>query len=295
MKLVKTHLKTTLLLFVVTFSSCKEDNQIQETPQPVENQDGYNMLLIGNSFFKPYAEKLDDLSILAGFENHTSTRITRGGDNGRAINFWNDSTTNEHQQIKATLDQGNIDIFGMTAGHDGIESGALDRTIGHRAWINYALQKNPNIIIFIAIPQVDFPADWEQRAQELGFSNIQELTDYFENSIVHKEMVDQLRIEFPSTKIFTIPTGRASVKLDQMNTDNELLDGISRFGPKATSLFVDTKGHQGDIIIEAGSLVWLNSIYSVDLSNFSYETGFNTDLHEIAKQIMDSHDPNYKL
>jgi hypothetical protein len=289
MKLVKTHLKTTLLLFVVTFSSCKEDNQTQETPQPVENQNGYNMLLIGNSFFKPYAEKLDDLSILAGFENHTSIRITRGGDNGRAINFWNDSTTNEHQQIKATLDQGNIDIFGMTAGHDGIESGAapLDRIKGHREWINYALQKNPNITIFIAIPQVDFPADWEQRAQGLGFNNIQELTDYFVNSIVHNEMVDQLRIEFPSTKIFTIPTGRASVKLDEMNTDNELLDDISRF--------VDTKGHQGDIIIETGSLVWLNSIYSVDLSNFSYETGFNTDLHEIAKQIMDSHDPNYKL
>jgi hypothetical protein len=253
------------------------------------------MLLIGNSFFKPYAEKLDDLSIIAGFENHNSTRITRGGDNGRAINFWNDSTTNEHQQIKTTLDQGNIDIFGMTAGHDGIESGALDRIIGHRAWINYALQKNPNITIFIAIPQVDFPADWEQRAQGLGFNNIQELTDYFENSIVNKEMVDQLRIEFPSTKIFTIPTGRASVKLDQLNTDNELLDDISRFGPKATSLFVDTKGHQGDIIIETGSLTWLNSIYGVDLSTFSYETGFNTDLHEIAKQIMDRHDPNYKL
>jgi|TARA_B110000908_G_C10149348_1_gene400583 hypothetical protein len=295
MKLVKTYLKTTLLLFIVTFSSCKEDNQTQETPQPVENQNGYNMLLIGNSFFKPYAEKLDDLSVLAGFENHTSTRITRGGDNGRAINFWNDSTTNEHQQIKATLDQGNIDIFGMTAGHDGIESGALDRTIGHRAWINYALQKNPNITIFIAIPQVDFPADWEQRAQGLGFSNIQELTDYVVNSIVHQEMVDQLRIEFPSTKIFTIPTGRASVKLDQLNTDDALLDDISRFGPKATSLFRDTKGHQGDIIEETGSLIWLNSIYGVDLSTFSYETGFNTDLHEIAKQIMDSHDPNYKL
>jgi len=295
MKLVKTYLKTTLLLFIVTFSSCKEDNQTQETPQPVENQNGYNMLLIGNSFFKPYAEKLDDLSVLAGFENHTSTRITRGGDNGRAINFWNDSTTNEHQQIKATLDQGNIDIFGMTAGHDGIESGALDRTIGHRAWINYALQKNPNITIFIAIPQVDFPADWEQRAQGLGFSNIQELTDYVVNSIVHQEMVDQLRIEFPSTKIFTIPTGRASVKLDQLNTDDALLDDISRFGPKATSLFRDTKGHQGDIIEETGSLIWLNSIYGVDVSTFSYETGFNTDLHEIAKQIMDSHDPNYKL
>ena len=102
------------------------------------------------------------------------------------------------------------------------------------------------------------------------------------NDIVHNEMVDVLRVEFPSTKIFTIPTGWASVNLDQMNTDDELLDDISRFGPKVTSLFVDTKGHQGDIIIEAGSLIWLNSIYGVDLSTFSYDTGFNSDLHEVA-------------
>ena len=27
----------------------------------------------------------------------------------------------------------------------------------------------------------------------------------------------------------------------------------------------------------------------------SYDTGFNTNLHEIAKQIMDNHNPNYKL
>lgn len=261
----------------------------EETPQPIQTQ-GYNMLLIGNSFFKPYAEKLDDLSILAGFENHNSTRITRGGENGRPINFWNDSNTSEHQQIKATLDQGNIDIFGMTAGHE-----PEDPTEGHRAWINYALQNNPNIIIFIAIPQIDFPADWEQRAQEYGFETIQELYDYFVNDIVHHQIVDQLRIEFPSTKIFTIPTGWTSVKLDQMNENNELLDDISRFGPQSTSLFVDPKGHQGDIIRETGTMLWLSSIYGVNLSNFTYDTGFNTNLHEIAKQITDSHDSNYKL
>ena len=64
-----------------------------------EETNGYNMLLIGNSFFRPYAEKLDELAIEAGFENHTSTRITRGGDNGRPINFWQDSNSNEHLQI----------------------------------------------------------------------------------------------------------------------------------------------------------------------------------------------------
>ena len=275
---------------MLVFLSCnKDDNQIDETPQPIQNQ-GYKMLLIGNSFFKPYAEKLDDLSIIAGFENHSSTRIIRGGDNGRPINFWNDSNSNEHLQIKAALDAGNIDIFGMTAGNE-----AEDRTEGHRAWINYALQNNPNITIFIAIPQIDFPADWEQRAQEFGFNTIQELYDYFVNDIVHNEMVDVLRIEFPSTKIFTIPTGWTSINLDQMNIDNELLDDITRFGPQATSLFIDNKGHQGDIIREAGSLLWLNSIYGVDLSTFSYDTGFNTNLHDVAKQIMGSHDPNYKL
>ena len=271
---------------MMVLMSC--DNE-ESSSQSIETE-GYNMLLIGNSFFKPYAEKLDNLSIIAGFENHSSTRITRGGENGRPINFWNDSDSNEHQQIKAALDAGNIDVFGMTAGHE-----TYDRIEGHRSWINYALQNNPNITIFIAIPQIDFPADWEQRAEEYGFNTIQELYDYFVNDIVHNEMVDILRIEFPSTKIFTIPTGWTSVNLDQMNINNELLDDITRFGPQPTSLFVDNKGHQGDIVRETGSLLWLNNIYGVDLSIFSYETGFNTDLHEIAKQISDSHDSNYKF
>jgi hypothetical protein len=285
-------MKKLFFLFVtmlLCFSCHDDNNQTNDNTQPIQNE-GYNMLLIGNSFFKPYAEKLDDLSTIAGFENHNSTRITRGGDNGRPINFWNDSNSNEHLQIKAALDQGNIDIFGMTAGNE-----PEDRTEGHRAWINYALENNPDISIFIAIPQIDFPANWDERAQEYGFDTIQELYDYFVNDIVHNEMVDQLRIEFPSTNIFTIPTGWTSVYLDQMNTDNELSDDITRFGPQATSLFVDNKGHQGDIIREAGSLLWLKSIYSVDLNTFSYDTGFNTNLNEIVNQIVDSHDPNYKL
>ena len=42
----------------------------------------------------------------------------------------------------------------MTSGYD-IDSD--NPTEGHSAWINYALQNNPNIIIFIAIPTFDFP------------------------------------------------------------------------------------------------------------------------------------------
>ena len=274
--------------------SCTKD----ENPQQIQTQ-GYNMLLIGNSFFKPYADHLNTLATEANFNEHNSTIVKRGGELGRPINLWNDSNTEEHQLIKSTLDQGNIEVFGMTSGYD-IDSD--NPTEGHSAWINYALQNNPNIIIFIAIPTFDFPngdsngtrPDWDTFASDNGFNSIQEFYDYYVNEMVHKEIVDELRLEFPFTKIFTIPTGWAAKNLAQMNLDNELLDDISMIGPKSTSIFTDEKGHQGQIVIETGTMLWLNSIYNVNLSSFNYDTGFNSDLHAIAQDIIDTHDSNYK-
>ena len=281
-----------ILIFIL---SCNKD----ENPQQIQTQ-GYNMLLMGNSFFRPYADHLNNLATEANLNEHTSTVVNRGGENGRPINLWNDSTTGEHQLIKSTLDQGNIEVFGMTSGYD-IDSD--NPTEGHSAWINYALQNNPNIVIFVAIGSFDFPygdsngtrPDWDTFASDNGFNSFQEFYDYYINEVIHKEIVDELRLEFPSTKIFTIPTGWATKNLAQMNLDNELLDDISMVGPKSSSIFTDEKGHQGQIVIETGTMIWLNSIYNVDLSSFNYDTGFTTDLHAIAQDIIDSHDSNYKF
>ena len=280
---------------LILILSCTKD----ETPQQIQTQ-GYNMLLIGNSFFKPYADNLNTLATQANLNEHSSTVVKRGGENGRPINLWNDSTTEEHQLIKSTLDQGNIEVFGMTSGYD---IGSDNPTEGHSAWINYALQKNPNIIVFIAIGSFDFPngdsngtrPDWDTFASDNDFNSIQEFYDFCINEMIHKEIVDELRLEFPSTKIFTIPTGWATKNLAQMKLDNELLDDISIVGPKSSSIFTDEKGHQGQIVIETGTMVWLNIIYNVDLSSFNYDTGFTTDLNAIAQDIIDSHDSNYKF
>ena len=118
------------LIFIVT--SCSNQD---ESILPTETQ-GYKMLLIGNSFFKPYAENLGEMALDAGFEDHNSTLVFRGGENGRPINLWNDSNTEEHQLIKSTLDQGNIEVFGMTSGYD---FDSENPTEGHSAWIQYAL------------------------------------------------------------------------------------------------------------------------------------------------------------
>ena len=274
--------------------SCSKDEG-----SPQEESTGYNMLLIGNSFFRPYADHLNNLASEANLNEHSSTVVKRGGELGIPINLWNDSNTEEHQLIKFTLDQGNIEVFGMTSGYD-IDS--ENPTEGHSAWIRYALQNNPNIIIFIAIGSFDFPngdsnstrPDWDTFASDNGFNSIQEFYDYYINEVIHKEIVDELRLEFPSTKIFTIPTGWATKNLAQMNLDNELLDDISMVGSKSSSIFTDEKGHQGQIVIETGTMIWLNSIYNVDLSSLNYDTGFTTDLYTIAQDIINGHDPNYK-
>lgn len=291
-KIKTIRMKNIVFVFVgclLLFASCAQDDELVIDDPVVDDPQGYNMLLIGNSFFRPYAEKLDDLAVDAGFVDHTSELIFRGGENGRPINFWNDNQTQEHLDIKAALDQGDIDIFGMTAGHD-----PDDRIEGHRAWIDYALQSNPDVEIFIAIPQIDFPENWDSLAQVNGFNSIFEFYDYAVNTIVHDSMVNQLRVEFPNTNIFTVPTGWSSKNLAKMKMDGLLLDDIGYFGPIETSLFTDSKGHQGQIIRETGSLVWLSSLYGVDLSTYDYDTGFNTDLHAVAKDIVDSHDPEYR-
>ena len=54
--------------------SCNKD----ENPQPIQTQ-GYNMLLIGNSFFKPYADHLSSLATEANLNEHISAVVKEVG------------------------------------------------------------------------------------------------------------------------------------------------------------------------------------------------------------------------
>lgn len=269
--------------FILGFSACKKDDRPTVTP------DGKRMVLIGNSFFRPYAENLDVVALDAGYDDHNSTTVFRGGDNGRASNFWDDSTSQETIAIKAALDAGGVELFAMTADGD-----TADPTRGYEAWINYALQKNPDIEIGFSLPMIDFPANWDSTAQALGFNDIHDLYPFVIDSLWHTNVIDSLRAEFPDVNIFTIPTGWAGIKLAQMQLDDLLDDDIDLFGAKPTSIFTDAKGHQGQIVIETGTLIWLASIYGDDLATNAYDTGFETDLHGVAIEIMDNHPEAYK-
>jgi len=253
----------------------------------LEGMGGSNMLLMGNSFFRPYAERFSELALDADFLEHRDNLVFRGGDNGTPIGLWTNEDTNT--EIKQILDTGNIEILGMTWYFN--ETNPLS---GFTEWIDYALQNNPNIKIFISSPTIDFPADWQQRAEGFGYNNIRDLYEYVVSDLTHKSVIDQLRELYPSTEIFTLPTGWATFDLVDQYENNLLLDDISLFGSYDDSIFTDTKGHQGEIVVNTGALIWLNGLYEVNLRTNDADTGFNTDLHTIAENIMDLHDQNYK-
>ena len=98
--------------------------------------DGMNSLLIGHSFFKPYAELMPDYSGAAGIAGHTQTIVYSGGATGTPEALWNN--TSKKNTITAALDGGDIELFGMTYHPD------YPTTTGYVNWINYALDKNPS-------------------------------------------------------------------------------------------------------------------------------------------------------
>ena len=253
----------------------------------LEGMGGSTMLLMGNIFFSPYAEKFSELAIDADFLEHQDNLVFRGGGNGTPIGLWTNEDTNT--EIKQILDSGNIEILGMTWYFN--ENNPLS---GFTEWIDYALQDNPNIKIFVSIPPIDFPADWQQRAESFGYNNIRDLYGHVVSDLTHKAVIDQLRELYPSTEIFTLPTGWATFDLVEQDENNLFLVDSSLFGSYDDSIFSVTKGHQGKIVVNTGALIWLKWLYGVNLRTNDADIGFNTDLHTISENIMDLKDQNNK-
>ena len=72
-------MKYIVLLFGLCACRGDKDTTVDTGDNIVDDGQGANMLLIGNSFFRPYADHLDTLAADAGFEDHNSTIIKRGG------------------------------------------------------------------------------------------------------------------------------------------------------------------------------------------------------------------------
>ncbi|MGA1036114.1 MAG: hypothetical protein ACO3VI_12415, partial [Ilumatobacteraceae bacterium] len=157
-----------------------------------------------------------------------------GGSSGSPQGLWNDES--DRAQIQALLSTGNVELLGMTY-HP--EHPTLD---GYRLWFDEALKYNPQTAFFIGMPWLLDPGSMTSDQYALTWQQSYD-------SII-TPIVDGLRLEYPTTKIFSIPYGRAAAVLYQL-FDQGQLAGVSHLvGDARVSLFRDDMGHAGEAIDE---------------------------------------------
>jgi hypothetical protein len=266
-------MKSAQILFATFFCVALSAHKVAaDVPNP-----GFNSLFIGHSFFKPFADGMPDYVAAAGLAGHTQSVVFAGGKNGAPQALWENAT--KGPQIRAILDGGDVELFGMTT--------FTNPTIeGYVNWIDYALDKNPTTRFFVGLPWSSYPG----RTDAATYA----ATWLATHSGSWHAFIDSIRALYPGVDIYAIPYGQSAVELRNLLAADNLPGVPNLIGDAVDSIFRDNLGHPGDILQDLGRLVWLNAIYDVDLSKYTYGPSYGTtDLKAIAKSVMNAHDSDY--
>jgi len=281
MKLLRTG-TVVLLMLTLSLSGCLGrggggDGIDGRVPSDVKGDDD-NVLYIGHSFGRPFAELTEEYAHTAGIKKHAQYIEFSGGESGSPGLLWEDT---EHQaNIKAFLDTGEIDVLVMNCcSPEFIETLDTDQAIWN--FTDYAVEKNPNVRIGLAMPWKTYPAEYED-ASEYAANSTLDIWPYWGN------LSDELRADYPGTDVFTFHHGAVMYELRAMYEDGELDDDVRQMtGPKKSSIFTDDKGHAGEIAKDTGTYVWLNAIHGVDPMDMPRPVQYAVDIREIASEIID--------
>lgn len=238
---------------------------------------GLDSLFIGHSFFAPFAYSMPFHSAEAGFVNHSQSVVFSGGATGAPQALWENPS--KRANIQGILDTGDIQLFGMTYHYD------YPTLEGYRNWVDYALEKNPDTRFFVGLPWFPFPESSSAASYDSTWHTLHPL-------LVHS-IIDSLREEYPGVDFFCLPYGQSASELRSLFAAGNLPDVEVLLSNSQDAIFRDNLGHADDILLALGELVWLRALYDVDISSYSYDPGFQADLHGIADAIMDAHDPVY--
>ena len=179
-------------------------------------------------------------------------------------------------EIRSLLDEGDVDLLTMICCSDGFAQTGVDEGITN--WMNYALSRNPNTTFAFAMPWIDKPKNYPN-------AKIYKLA-YNAGYGLWLALMNNLRAEYTETSIFTIPHGRAAVKLRSAFERKYIRELDAMTGESESAIFIDDRGHAGQILLDLGTLVWLGSIYGVDVSTYSFGDKYETNLGAMARDII---------
>lgn len=255
-----------LLLSIALFFVISKGPLYAVAQQAVSFPQGANSLFIGHSFFCPIADQFGEFAAASGqFPNHNLTTFKRGGELGSPINLW----VNHKAEIEAIFNSSSlagtpIEIFGMTAGAPSDQVQPIeDIMLAYTQWIDLAIGYNPSTSIYIGNPWQDFPTNYTNAT--VYEAKIEETAE-----LVYTQLIMELRATYPANNIFFLSYGSVTTAMRHLYEDGEL-EGINYFtkpptgATRAESLFVDTKGHAGTMLMHLAGMTYLNWFYGVPM------------------------------
>ena len=259
---------------------------------------GLKSLYMGHSYFRRQAEAMDEYAEVAGIVDHESQSFFRGGYNGSAFAIWDNPDS--QATIKGYLDEGDIEMFGMTIFVDlevSEDDGAHpnNQIQGLKNWIEYALSKNPNTRFFIGLPWLGGPLDYIGETGDPQTSGYMEYSEAILGSeTAVKLLIDELRETFADSEIFLIAYGQGSLELRTLYNMGNLPDVDSLVSSNGLlGIHSDEHGHAEQMLTDLNTLVWLQSIYNYDVLEFTKEYPYTIDIKSIAHDVATRQDPAY--
>ena len=257
--------------------------EITETVESVDIVEGKRVLYIGHSFGRPFARELPSFVEMAGIDNHVQEIVFRGGPNGSPQSLWEDPKV--RVEIQDILAEGDTDLLVMICCSENfLESRQSDWAVEN--WIDYALSVNPDTDFALALPWPDYPEDYENN--EAYSERILEA-----HASAWHPFIDDLRDLYPQSEIQSIFHGRAAIELRGLFESGFLPEISTMTSKRPPGLFTDRKGHAGQILLDLGTLIWLGTIYDIDMNDFPVSElkingeSYETDLLGMAQEILD--------
>ena len=259
-------------------------SEATETVETVDIVDGKKVLYIGHSFGRPFARELPSFVEMAGIDNHVQEIVFRGGPNGSPQSLWEDPKVRE--EIQNILAEGDTDLLVMICCSENfLESRQSDWAVEN--WIDYALSVNPDTDFALALPWPDYPEDYENN--EAYSERIIEA-----HASAWHPFIDNLRDLYPQSEIQSIFHGRAAIELRGLFESGSLTEISQMTSKRPPGIFTDRKGHAGQILLDLGTLIWLGTIYDIDMNDFPVSElkingeSYETDLITIAQEILNN-------
>ena len=256
-----------LKLVLSVFALCFVLSGASLAEEPAKPKKGYNCVLMGHSFFVPMARQLEEHAKRCGFEDHQQVVTGAGGSKGSPGALWKNLP--DKARSREAIRSGSVNLVGFTLADSGSELADF------KAWVDFALEHNPKTSFFIMAPST--------RYANKSFQDFEEGWEHIDTTV--HGLIEALRKDYPETTFFCIPQGQVLVELWRLFDKGQLPEVAQLKSRDESSIFRDNIGHGGEVVVKTGTLLWLATIYEVDLNQYEWDTQVKTDLKALAQKI----------